>query len=323
VAFPGWAAHDRPTTHPGGDVPYSLVSAATLGFDLVRLPAGERVADVLLAGLGADAAALHRLAAAHAAAGRPAAERAELAVRARRAHELAATGVPQLRDMCDPGGSATDRSARLVTLLEQGTIGNTPALERLVRDDVLGPEHAAVADLDPVVATLAADVLADAATGWWAADALPDPVRQLLTGPYATVAAWEPLPRPELGPAAPALAELLGELRALDDAGRRRWRLAVDATRLQRRPWAAAMHGAAWAAHVSGRTRTLAAAQLVAVQAFGAAGFSARDGAEGVWNALAGCVQGLAMGDLLDEESLTVLGAPWQMVTGRSLPHGV
>ena len=301
-------------------MPYSLVSAATLGFDLVRLPAGRQVADVLLTGLGADAASLHRLAAGHPAAGRPDDERAALAVRARRAHELAAAGVPQLRDVSDPGGNADDRSARLVALLERGTIGNTPALERLVRDDVLGPEHQVVADLDPAVATLAADVLADAATGWWAADALPDTVRQELTGPYATVAAWEALPRPDLGPAAPALAELLSELRALDTSGRRRWRLAVDAGRSQRRPWAAAMHGAAWAAHVSGRTRTLAGAQLAAVPAFVDAGFSPRDGAEGVWNALAGCVQGLAMADLLDEESLTVLGSPWTMVTGRSLP---
>jgi hypothetical protein len=300
-------------------VPYSLVSAATLGFDLVRLPAGGQVADVLLTGLGADAATLHRLAAGHPAAGRPDAERADLAVRARRAHELAAGGVPQLRDMA-AGVGPDERSARLVTLLERSTIGNTPALERLVRDDVLGPEHAVVADLDPAVAALAADVLADAATGWWAAEALTGDVRQELTGPYTTVATWEPFPQPELGPAAPALADLLGELRGLDETGRRRWRLAVDATRAQRRPWAAAMHGAAWAAHVSGRTRTLAATQLTAVSAFVAAGFSPRDGAEGVWNALAGCVQGLAMGDLLDEESLQVLGAPWQMVTGRSLP---
>ena len=82
------------------------------------------------------------------------------------------------------------------------------------------------------------------------------------------------------------------------------------------------MHGASWAAHVSGRTRTLAAAQLMTVSAFVDSGFTARDGAEGVWNALAGCVQGLAMADLLDEESSTVLGAPWQMVTGRALPAG-
>jgi hypothetical protein len=278
------------------------------------------VADVLLTGLGADAATLRRLAAGHPAAGRPAAERAALAVRARRAHELAATGVPQLRQMTRSDGDPDARSTHLVALLERGTIGNTTALERLVRDDVLGPEHPGVAGLDPAAAVQAADVLADAATGWWAAGALTGAVRSELTGPYATVAAWEPFPRPDLGPAAPALAGLLAELRTLDEAGRRRWRLAVDATRAQRRPWAAAMHGAAWAAHVSGRMRTLAAAQLMTVSAFADAGFSARDGAEGVWNALAGCVQGLAMSDLLDEESLTVLGGPWQMVTGRALP---
>jgi len=301
-------------------VPYSLVSAATLGFDLVRLPAGGQVADVLVTGLGADAAMLHRLAAGHPATGRPDDERAALAVRARRAHELAASGVPQLRDVTGASGADADRSARLVALLERGTIGNTPALERLVRDDVLGPEHSVVADLDPAVASLAADVLADAATGWWAAEALDTSVRQELTGPCSAVTAWEPGPRPDLGPMAPGLAELLGELRALDETGRRRWRLAVDATRAQRRPWAAAMHGASWAAHVSGRTRTLAAAQLMTVPAFLEGGFSARDGAAGVWNALAGCVQGLAMADLLDEESLAVLGGPWTVVTGRSLP---
>jgi hypothetical protein len=303
-------------------VPYSLVSAATLGFDLVRLPAGGQVADVLLTGLGADADTLHRLAGAHPAAGRSGAERAALAVRARRAHELAAAGVPQLRDVTEPTGGPDDRSARLVTLLERSTIGNTPALERLVRDDVLGPEHSVVADSDPAVAALAADVLADAATGWWAAEALDAPTRRGLTAAYGTATAWEPGPRPDLGPMAAGLAELLDAVRGAGDLERRRWRAAVDAGRAQRRPWAAAMHGAAWAAHVSGRTRTLAAAQLMTVGAFVEGGFTPRDGAEGVWNALAGCVQGLAMADLLDEESLTVLGSPWALVSGRALPLG-
>ncbi len=301
-------------------MPYSLVSAATLGFDLVRLPAGGQVADVLLTGLGADAGTLGRLAAAHPAHGRPDAERAALAVRARRAHELAATGVPQLRDVPAAVAGADVRTARLVTLLEQGTIGNTPALVRMVRDDVLGAEHAVAATLDPELVARAADVLADAATGWWAADALEPAVRRELTAPFATASALGAPPRPDLGPDADGVGELLDAVRTLDEAGRRRWRIAVDAVRSQRRPWAAAMHGASWAAHVSGRTRTLAAAQLTAVQACLDGGFTARDGAEGVWNALAGCVQGLAMADLLDEESLAVLGEPWALATGRRLP---
>ena len=79
------------------------------------------------------------------------------------------------------------------------------------------------------------------------------------------------------------------------------------------------MHEACWAAHVSGRTRDLAAVQLHAVQAFLDGGFDGRDGASGVWNAVAGCVQGLAMADLLDEASLAVLRAPWLRVTGGAL----
>jgi hypothetical protein len=310
--------HDGdPTPLLEATVPYSLVSAATLGFDLVRLPAGGQVAGVLLTGLGADAATLGRLAAAHPCSGRPEPERAARVLRARRVHELAAAGVPQLRDV--PAG-ADARADRLVARLEGGTSGNTPALDRLVRDDVLGPEHAAVATVDPVVRARAADVLADAAIGWWAADALDPAVRHELTGACTAATSLLRAPQPDLGPLTAGLGELLDAVRDAGPAGRRRWRIAVDAVRGQRRPWAAAMHAAAWAAHVSGRTRTLAAAQLMAVQAFADGGFGPRDGAEGVWNAVAGCVQALVMADLLDERSLAVLGEPWALATGRHLP---
>src|SRR3954468_19550035 len=84
-------------THPEViAVPYSLVSAATLGFDLVRLPSGRSVATVLLAGLGADARALASIAAAHPGRGLARDERGMLAVRSRKARELAAS-VPHLR----------------------------------------------------------------------------------------------------------------------------------------------------------------------------------------------------------------------------------
>jgi hypothetical protein len=118
-------------------------------------------------------------------------------------------------------------------------------------------------------------------------------------------------PRPEVA-----------EVRDLDAAGRARWRAAVDAVRAHRRPWSAAMHEASWAAHVSGRTRAVAAAHLLAVQAFDDAGLDAADGAQGVWNALAGCVQGLALADLLEDAALEVLLEPWALVTGRSLLPG-
>jgi hypothetical protein len=296
-------------------VPYSLVSAATLGFDLVRLPAGRSVAEVLLAGMGADADALSAIAAAHPGRGLDRKHRGVLAVRSRRAREMAA-GVPHLRS----AAAGDDRASVLVEQLERGTIGDAPTLERLLRDDVLGPEHAAATTLDPDELAQAADVLADAALGHWAAGVLPPLVRRELTGPFDRVLdrglATAPPVGADLGAAGDDVAELLDAVRALDEGGRVAWRAAVDEGRADHRPWAAAMHEASWAAHVSGRTRVLGAAQLHAVQAFLDGGFSISDGASGTWNALAGCVQGTAMADLLDEGSLAVLRAPWLRVTG-------
>ena len=290
-------------------MPYTLVSAATLGFDLVRLPAGRAVAGVLLTALQADEAALDRLATTHPARGLERDQRLVLAVRSRRAREMA-VAVPHVRTAAAGAG---DRAAVLVEQLEQGTIGDAPTLERLVREDVLGAEHPVAARLDRDLLAEAADVLADAAIGYWAAGVLPPLVRRELTASFDRVADDAPVAGPEtldLGAAGIELAAFLDGLRDLDDAGRARWRAAVDEGRAERRPWATAMHEASWAAHVSGRTRVLATAQLHAVRAFLDGGFDRHDGAGGVWNAVAGCVQGIAMGDLLDEGALTVLRAP-------------
>ena len=295
-------------------MPYSLVSAATLGFDLVRLPAGRAVAEVLLVGLAADATDLTRLTAGHPSRCLVREQRGVRAVRSRRAREMAAS-VPHVRDAA--AGDARDRAAVLVAQLEQGTIGDAATLERLLRDDVLGSEHPAVAVMDPDLRDEAADVLADAAVGFWAAGILPPLVRRELTAAFDRVTDAGPFtggPAVELGE---ELQGFLTSVRDLDDAGRARWRVAVDEGRAEHRPWAGAMHEASWAAHVSGRTRALAAVQLHAVQAFLDGGFDGRDGAAGAWNAVAGCVQGLYMADLLDEASLEVLRAPWLRVTGE------
>jgi hypothetical protein len=293
-------------------VPYSLVSAATLGFDLVRLPAGRSVATVLLAALGADVTALTSVADVHPGRGLARGERGVLAVRSRKARELAAS-VPHMRGVA-AGAAAGDRTAVLVAQLERGTIGDAPTLERLLRDEVLGPEHPAHALLSDDELAEAADVLADAALGHWAAGVLPPLVRRELTGPFDRALDRGAVSGP---PVDDGLAELLDAVRGLDAPGRAAWRAAVDEGRADRRPWATAMHEASWAGHVSGRTRSLAVAQLHAVQAFLDGGFDLHDGAAGVWNALAGCVQGTAVADLLDEASLAVLQAPWVRVSGR------
>jgi hypothetical protein len=177
---------------------------------------------------------------------------------------------------------------------------------------VLGPEHVARGFLSDDEWDEAADVLADAALGHWAAGVLPPLVRRELTGPFDRAL--------DRGTASPApvdgeLGEILDAVRGLEAPGRAAWRAAVDEGRADHRPWATAMHEASWAGHVSGRTRTLANAQLHAVQAFLDGGFDLHDGAGGVWNALAGCVQGTVVADLLDEGSLAVLQAPWKRVS--------
>src|SRR3954467_3479337 len=93
-------------THPEViAVPYSLVSAATLGFDLVRLPAGRSVATVLLAGLWADARGLASVAGVHPGRGLARDERGAHAVRSRKARELAAS-VPHVRHAAEGAGGA-------------------------------------------------------------------------------------------------------------------------------------------------------------------------------------------------------------------------
>ena len=296
-------------------MPYSLVSAATLGFDLVRLPAGRSVAEVLLVGLNADAGDLSSIAAGHPGRGLGSAQRGVRAVRSRRAREMAAA-VPHIRD----AASGAEPAALLVAQLEQGTIGDAPTLERLLRDDILGPEHPAAGTLDPDTFAEAADVLADAAVGFWAAGVLPPLVRRELTAAFDRVLdAGAPAGEPSatLDGSAAEPSTFLASVRGLDDAGRAQWRAVVAEGRAERRSWAAAMHEASWAAHVSGRTRSLAAVQLEAVQAFLDGEFDLHDGAAGMWNAVAGCVQGLVMADLLDEDTLAVLLAPWDRV-GRN-----
>jgi hypothetical protein len=49
---------------------------------------------------------------------------------------------------------------------------------------------------------------------------------------------------------------------------------------------------------------------MLAVQAFLDGGFSAAEGAAGAWNAVAGCVQGIVMTDLLGTDAHAVLLAP-------------
>ena len=295
---------------------YTLVSAATLGFDLARLPGGDRAAEVLLVALRADATAVRAMARqhrTHCVLDDPATTARADAGQVRRARELAAAGGERIIDLTSPSG------AGLLAQLERRTLGDVVALERLVHGELLD-----VPDVDERTATLAREVLADAVVAAYAGPSLPADLRALLPAAYDDASAAPagdvvdldaaPAPAPvradELGPRGAEVLAVLASL-ARESAA---WQGAADAVREGSGAWARSMHAACWAAEVSGRTRATATAQLLAVRSLAAAGVTAAQAAGGLWNAAAGVVQALVVADLLDDDGSERLLAPWRAV---------
>jgi hypothetical protein len=293
---------------------YSLVSAGSLGFDLVRLPGGAGTTQVLLDALACGAEELAALAAAH-----PGTGRAERWARVLRTGQEVSGGSalrlagPSL-DLTAAGDLAGGRD--LLTRLARAPLGDLAALDRLVRHDVLSWTWSTADDVavQPAEHTRAADVLVDAAASAYASRWLADDLRRELCGPYLGArtgpASAEAVP-PE------PVREVLRELRSWDAADRAAWRAAVDLLRPSTGAWTTSMHEASWAVHLGGRLRTAARAQLHGVLAFGSAGFSAEDAAYGSWNALSGVLQALSGADLLGDEHLDVLLRPWRVARGE------
>jgi len=121
----------------------------------------------------------------------------------------------------------------------------------------------------------------------------------------------------DLGPHHYALSALLDRLRTLrPEDVRRLSRAADDARRGQPTGWATAVHSASWAAYLSDRVRTAAAAQLLLVQALDNGLVPVAERAGGVWNLLSGAVQALVVRDLLDTATAHRLMAPVIAVLG-------
>ena len=109
------------------------------------------------------------------------------------------------------------------------------------------------------------------------------------------------------------LERLLAEAEAED---RQAWRRVVDEQRVHTAQWAPAMHQATWALSIAERLRPACDAQLAGVVAFHRAGFTGRDAAYGVWNAISGVLTVSAVGDLLGTAETEVLLRPWRAVYG-------
>jgi hypothetical protein len=298
---------------------YSLVNASTVGFDLARLPTGAAVATVLLEALavqsplgsrGHERPTLHAFAtfdALHAADPRRAAAWLEVSALAPpRRLDDALSVVGQLLDdvatAADPSGIASRQLEPVLRDLTTASFGGLEDLLRLVRLDILdeSPEH---------VVSLASDALAAAYGG----QRLSEEVRTLFTVPWVSATrGLAPIPA-DLGPYPEELRTILDRIATLSEA---EVKVLVDGAAAVEADWSARMHAAAWAGYLSGRLRPAATAQLQAVRALRACGVDAASAARGVWNSISGCLQAVAVHDILDEVTYGVLVAPWETAVG-------
>ena len=285
---------------PTGNHVYSLVSASVLGFDLTRLHGGPATAELLLRALCLNRADLPVLAACL-----PGEDlRAPLWLQV----EQAIAGLPSLSTLADQA----DQAAALVRL-ERAPIGTADGLLRLVRHDVLrwtwtGTGRSAVQD---VVAERATAVLCDAVVASYLADALPVAVRRRLGAGWVAAVRRLPVGPPvDLGPHHYEVSALLQKVSALRPADAARLERAALHSRRRPENWATAVHSASWAAFLSDRVNTAAAAQLLLVQALDLSTVPVPVRASGAWNLLSGAVQALVVRDLLDSPTAHKLLSP-------------
>jgi hypothetical protein len=287
---------------------YSLVNAPTVGFDLARLPTGAAVATVLLealavqsatglgdvSGFDPDFSADTRRASAWL-------EVSSLAPPARLDHALS-----EFRDVIDEADREPawghPKLEPAMAALTTAYFGGLDDLLGLVRVDILdeAPTH---------VVAMASDAIAAAYGG----RQLGDGVRGLLGAPWIAATKGLAAVPHDLGPFDAELRRVLDRIPRLSRA--EALVLAEGATASES-DWGRCMHAAAWAAYLAGRLRPAAAAQFQAVRALRASGIDAGLVARGVWNAITGCLQAIAMHDLLDEVNYGVLVAPWEGAIG-------
>ncbi|MEV6487144.1 hypothetical protein AB0M20_00695 [Actinoplanes sp. NPDC051633] len=286
---------------------YSLVSAPVLGFDLTRLGGGSATAEVMLRGLRLGAGDLSVLAE------RLPHEdvRGPLWVEV----ESAARRMPSLKTMKE------DDPAGALALVERAPIGTVDALLTCLRYDVMawtwqGTGRDAKQSRDAEAATA---LLCDAAVASYLREVLDASTRRMLGAGWVSAMRKLTVTAPiDLGPHHYAVSSLLEKLRSIRQKDLSRLVTAAEDARRNAGGWSPAVHSASWAAYLSDRVRTAAAAQMLLVQAVDTAAIPLADRAGGVWNMLSGAVQALVVRDLLDTATAHRLLAPVVAALGPS-----
>jgi hypothetical protein len=278
---------------------YSLVSAPVLGFDLTRLGGGSATAEVLLRALRLGVGDLPVLAERLPDEG----VRGPLWVEV----EGAARRMPSLKNL------AKDDVAGALQLVERAPIGSVDALLTCLRYDVMAwTWHGTGRDAkQSEQASAATALLCDAAVASYLRDILDEATRRMLGAGWVSALRKLPTGAPiDLGPHHYAISALLDRLRSLRPRDLSRLVTAAEDARKNAGGWSPAVHSASWAAYLSDRVRTAAAAQMLLVQAIDTAAIPLADRAGGVWNMLSGAVQALVVRDLLDTATAHRLLAP-------------
>jgi len=279
---------------------YSLVSAPVLGFDLTRLGGGSATAEVLLRALRLTVGDLPVLA-----------ERLpDEGVRGLLWVEVegAARKLPSLK-----GISNSDDLPGTLALVERAPIGSVDALLTCLRYDVMAwTWHGTGRDAkQSEQATAATALLCDAAVASYLREVLDEKTRRALGAGWVSALRKLPTGAPiDLGPHHYAISALLDKLRSVRAADLARLVQSAEDARRNAGGWSPAVHSASWAAYLSDRVRTAAAAQMLLVQAIDTAAIPLADRAGGVWNMLSGAVQALVVRDLLDTATAHRLLAP-------------
>ncbi|MCU7727143.1 hypothetical protein ODJ79_25730 [Actinoplanes sp. KI2] len=278
---------------------YSLVSAPVLGFDLTRLAGGSATAEVVLRGLRLQTDDLPILAEKLPDEG----VRGPLWVEV----ESAARRMPSLKGMSkdDPTGS--------LALVERAPIGSVDALLTCLRYDVMSWTWTGTGRdaKQTETAASATALLCDAAVASYLREVLDDDTRRYLGAGWVAATRKLPVGAPiDLGPHHYTVSALLDRLRSLRSMDMNRLSASAEDARRNAGGWSPAVHSASWAAYLSERVRTAAAAQMLLVQAVDTADIPLADRAGGVWNMLSGAVQALVVRDLLDTSTAHRLLAP-------------
>lgn len=278
---------------------YSLVSAPVLGFDLTRLGGGSATAEVLLRALRLSVGDLPILAQRLPDEG----VRGPLWVEV----ESAARKLPSLK------GMKADDPASSLALIERAPIGSVDSLLTCLRYDVMSWtwQGAGRDAKQSETAAAATALLCDAAVASYLREVLDDTTRRMLGAGWVAAVRKLPVGKPiDLGPHHYAVSALLDRLRSITPKDLGRLTQSAEDARRNAGGWSPAVHSASWAAYLSDRVRTAAAAQMLLVQAIDTAAIPLAERAGGVWNMLSGAVQALVVRDLLDTATAHRLLAP-------------